>query len=221
MARAGAAGAMPTLFHGPAASARLGELGVGQQRLFDALDAGDLAARQADEFSPINAAGMLRWLETVRRLREGLAADGWLLNDDRNSPRVVHPSGELAVVPVSGSSETGLVDGLPRTANPRGAASSRAVQVNGQLELGFPVALLADLAGEKLSGVVTYFLLYHRSEHDELRSELSLPTRISERGIVSGWRERILLPPRAFGAVERLPRDAGGDDGVDFDIAAR
>lgn len=221
MAQAGAAGGTPVVLHGAAATARLLELGVGRQRLFDALDAGDQAARQADRFSPVNAAGMLRWLETVRRLREGLAADGWSLNDDRNSPRVVNPSGDLAVVPVSGSPETGGLGGTPRTANPRGTASSRAVQVNGQLELGFPVALLVDLGGEKLNGLATYFLLYHRSERDELRAELSLPITISERGIVGGWRERILLPPRTFGAAERLPQDAGGDDGVDFDIAAR
>lgn len=44
---------------------------------------------------------------------------------------------------------------------------------------------------------------------------------ISDKGIVYAWRERILLPPRTFGADLILPRDAGGNDDVEFDIAAR
>lgn len=110
---------------GDASERRLRELGIEPVRLLDALDAGDIAARQADVFSPVTAAGMLRWLETVRMLRQGLAADGWVLNDDRNSPRVIDPSDKVAVLPVSGTADTGLVDGTPKTANQRGAASSR------------------------------------------------------------------------------------------------
>ncbi|HEY0217398.1 MAG TPA: hypothetical protein VGC57_13500 [Cellulomonas sp.] len=93
------------------------------------------------------------------------------------------------------------------------------MQINGQLELNLP-ALLADMAGERPGAVSTWFLLYHRSQEDELRAELSLPVLVSERGVVTSWRERILLPPRTFGAIERIPADAGGGDEVDFDVAA-
>lgn len=211
----------PIVREGNDAFRRLAELGIAGERLFAALDAGDMAARQADRFSPVTAAGMLRWLTTVQELRRGFAADGWELNDDRNSPRVIDPSGKLAIVPVSGTADTGMVFGSPKTANPRGAASSRAVHVNGQLEFSVTVALLADMAAEKTEGVESWFLLYYRSEDDELRSELSLPVRITDRGIVDAWRERILLPARAFGAEVALPSDAGGDDGVEFNIAVR
>jgi hypothetical protein len=210
----------PVVHHGEDAAYRLRQLGIVPERLFDALDAGDVAARQADEFSPVTAAGTLRWLESVRMLRQGLVTDGWVLNDDRNSPRAIDPSGRFAVVPVSGTADTGLRDGTPKTANPRGEASSRAVQVNGQLEFSF-VALLHDVAADTTDGVTTWFLLYYRSQTDELRAELSLPMRISHKGVVDAWRERILLPARAFGADQILPRDEGGNDDVDFDIAAR
>lgn len=210
----------PLVHEGQAAEQRLAQLGVDAERLGAALDAGDVAARQADRFSPVNGAGMLRWLETVRMLRQGLATDGWSLNDDRNSPRVIDPTGQCALIPVSGTADTGRADGTPRTANPRGRASSRAVQINGQLEFSV-TAMLADLAGEKTEAVTTWFLLYHRAEDDELRAELSLPVQISERGVVDAWRERILLPARTFGADLRVPEDAGGGDDVDFDIAAR
>jgi hypothetical protein len=210
----------PLVRHGEDATHRLQQLGIVPERLFDALDAGDIAARQADEFSPVTAAGTLRWLEAVRMLRQGLVTDGWVLNDDRNSPRAVDPSGRFAVVPVSGTADTGLRDGTPKTANPRGEASSRAVQVNGQLEFGF-AALLPDMAAEKAGAVTTWFLLYYRSQTDELRAELSLPVRISDKGVVDAWRERILLPTRTFGADQMLPQIEGGNDDVDFDIAAR
>ena len=210
----------PLVREGDAAVRRLLELGIGLDRLDAGLDAGDVAARQADLFSPVTAAGTLRWMETVRMLRQGLAADGWVTNDDRNSPRAINPAGTLAVIPVSGTADTGVADGAPRTANPRGRASSRAVQINGQLEFSI-TALLADMAGEKTDAIATWFLLYYRDQNDELRAELSLPVRISEKGVVDAWRERIMLPSRTFGAAQMVPRDAGGSDDVEFDIAAR
>lgn len=210
----------PLVHQGRAAEQRLQQLGVLPGRLYAALDAGDVAARQADSFSPVNAAGTYRWMESVRMLRQGLASDGWKPNDDRNSPRVIDPSGKIALVPVSGTADTGLAEGAPKTANPRGKASSRAVQINGQLEFSV-TALLADMAGEKAGSIETWFLLYYRAQGEELRAELSLPVRITEKGVVDAWRERILLPNRTFGAEVPLPRDAGGSDDVEFNIAAR
>ncbi len=209
----------PIVYEGQYAVRRLADLGLAVEVLNDALDAGDIAARQANRFSPVTAAGTLRWMETVRMLREGLAMRGWAANDDRNSPRSIAPSGGLAVVAVSGTVGTGQPDGTPRTANPRGKASARAVQINGQREFNL-AAMLADMSAEKTSGLDTWFLLYYRAEEDELRAELSLPVRISERGVVDSWLERIILTPRSFGAEVPLPEDAGGSDDVDFDIAA-
>jgi len=39
--------------------------------------------------------------------------------------------------------------------------------------------------------------------------------------MIDAWRERIILPTRTFGAESIVPRDAGGSDDVEFDIAAR
>ena len=212
----------PIVYEGQDAVRRLADLGLAVEVLNEALDAGDVAARQANRFSPVTAAGTLRWMETVRMLREGLAIHGWDVNDDRNSPRSIAPSGDLALVAVSGTVGTGQPGGTPRTANPRGKASARAVQINGQREFNLNfTAMLADMSAEKTSGLGTWFLLYYRSQDDELRAELSLPVRISERGVVDSWLERIILTPRSFGAEVDLPADAGGSDDVDFDIAAR
>ena len=95
------------------------------------------------------------------------------------------------------------------------------MQINPQLECACATALLADVAAERSAAVTTWFLLYYRSQDDLLRAELSVPVQINDRGVIGGWRERILLPPRSFGAELKKPLDAGGDDGVEFDIAAR
>ncbi|SNS54063.1 hypothetical protein SAMN06309944_0712 [Micrococcales bacterium KH10] len=209
----------PVIHEGSAVQQRLAHLGIAQKRLDDALDAGDSAARQADRFSPVTAAGTYRWMSTVQLLRMGLASDGWNLNDDRNSPRIIRADGKVAVIAVRGTSGTGLRDGEPKTANPRGNATSRAVQINGQLEFAV-TALLADMSAEKTSDTQTWFLLYFPGQDNELRAELSLPVMINDKGVVGAWTERILLPGRNYGADKVVPLDASGDDDVDFDIAA-
>lgn len=211
-----------TVVHsGADARRRLTELGIDVGALESALDAGDVAARQADDFSPVTAAGTMRWFETVRTLRQRLAESGWTCSDVRNSPRAIDPTGREGLLAVRGNAATGRIDGDPKTARPRGNASSRSVRVNGQLMMDVVVAALADMAGERALGVRTWFLLYYRSEADELRAEVSLPVAISDQGVVEDWDERIILEPRTFGAPLSLPRDAGGGDDVEFEIVSR
>jgi hypothetical protein len=209
------------ILEGPEATARLLELGIPPEALDAALDAGDVAARQADEFSPVMAAGMLRWLETVRMLRQRLAAEGWSWSDHQNSPRALSPSGSIAVAALTGTAGTGLRVGRPRASHPRGAVSARAVQLNGQLGLDLGPELSAGQERARKAEPSTYHLLYHRAQDDELRAELSLFDAMTAQGVLINPRERILLPPRRFGAPEVLPRDAGGSDEVEFDIASR
>lgn len=209
----------PTIHENATAEQRLTDLGIVRTRLDAALDAGDSASRQADKHSPVTAAGTLRWMSTVQMLRLGLASDGWDLNDDRNSPRVISPDGKTAVVAVRGTAGTGLPDGQPKTANPRGNATSRAVQINGQLEFAI-TALLADMSAEDSDGVQTWFLLYYPGQDNNVRAELSLPVEVSDKGVVQTWHERIILPTRHYGAESLVPLDAGGSDDVDFDVAA-
>jgi len=210
---------LTTTHVGGDAFVRLSQLGIASARLDAALDAGDIGARQADRFSPVMAAGTRRWLDTVQVLRSGLAADGWSLDDTRNSPRVISPEGRTAVVAVSGGPGTGIPEADPRTARPRGATSVSAVQVNQQLEFdGVLDAVLADMAAERNASLETWFLLYFRSKTEGLRAELSRPVLITDGGSVRAWAERIILQTRTFDDATILPIDAGGSDDVDFDI---
>lgn len=122
---------------------------------------------------------------------------------------------------MSGNWRTGLRDvGDPQTARAKGEATARAVQTNVQLEFDFDLDR-ADRAGGDDSSTRTWLLLYFRDEQrSELRAELSLPVWMDVKGVVTKWRERILLEPRTFGPDVRVPRDAKGGGDVDFTIEA-
>lgn len=204
----------PVVRTGQDALARLAELGVDPKHLETALIAGDAAARQADSFAPVTASGTYRWMSTVQVLRSSLAADGWAVTNVRNSARSVSPAGDTAIVAVRGNVDTGVVEGSPRTANPRGKATAMAVHINGGQELALPL-LMADAGSAEDTEVRTWFLLYYPTDDGQVRAELSLPVEISEKGMVERWTERLVLAPVDFGARDVVPLDAGDSD--DFD----
>jgi hypothetical protein len=196
---------------------------------------GEAAAASATPAHPVMAAGMLRWLETVASLRSSLAARGWTFDDTRNSPRVVGPTGNVAIIVASGDVLTGRqAPGLPqpKTVRPRGDATRRAVQVNAQLALDLPG--LPDLAAEPPARQ-TWILLYHRNmpatdsnEGPAIQSELSLPVSMSSTGYVDSWVAgcRIMLPDVPVSS-RVVVADAGGngegetDGEIDFDVPSR
>lgn len=203
---------------GAEADARLAELGLRVNLLHTALEAGHVSASQATRFHPVMAAGSLRWFDTVGRLRELLAELGWEADDVRNSPRIVSPDGRIALLVVRGDRNTAVSDRDPQTARARGRATVRAVTINGQLELPLDLQVLADASAERRSGVETWILLHRPTEGGEVRAELSLPVTVDETGFVTGWSERILLPPLTFGPEVAPTRDIGDDGQGDGDV---
>ena len=177
---------------GVAAERRLADLGLRVDQLHDALQAGQVSAGQATSFHPVTAAGTMRWLDTVARLRELLVTEsGWRSDDVRNSPRVLHPAGTRALLVARGDRRTGVVGPDPQTARARGRATVQAVAINGQLELPFDLRALADASAERLDDVETWILLHYPTPDQEVRSELSLPVGVDDSGRVHGWRERL------------------------------
>jgi hypothetical protein len=216
-------GAEPT-----ALDRRLGAVGVPFEALDRAIRRGEEIARQATPLHPVMAAGTYRWMETVAVLRTELAGLGWKPNDVRNSPRIVSPDKTKAVMVTAGNFRTGLEgDPQPRSARPKGPATRRSIQVNGQLAFQWPG--LEDLAGEAAQGVETWALLYFRrnpsdGEEGFIRAELSLPVEVNEQGSVLGWRDRIILPQIDLGPTVIVSDgdDEDGTDGVaDFDVPFR
>jgi hypothetical protein len=144
---------------GDGVAARLARFDLSLADVENVLRQGEAAAAAATPAHPVMAAGMLRWLQTVASLRSTLSGRGWTFDDTRNSPRVVDPAGQIAIIVACGDALTGRkAAGLPqpRTVRPRGDATRQAVLTN-QLTLDLPG--LPDLAAER-SARETWVLLY-------------------------------------------------------------
>lgn len=195
---------------------RLTQLDLVEDDLLDAITHGENRASGAGEFHPVGFSGTLLWGECCGAVRELLAARGWVLQNPKGLPVIVHPSGSHRVVVVTGDVCTGTGHGRPK--RKRGPETAKAVIGNMvQLNLfqfsgvAFPITLRPGR-----SATVTWFLLVHRAEH-EIRSELSLPAFVREDGMVTEFVERIPLRTLSVGPnVDPTPY--GTDDEVDVPV---
>lgn len=195
----------------------LAKLGIASLHLDTALDAGEVAAGNIDEFHPPTAAGTVRWHETVGQLRRGLKdhAD-WQVRNHKNSPRTVRPDNVISIMAIGGTPDTGVEQGHPLAARKKGAATRESVAA-GQTTIDVALGMSADPQSIGLKQG-TWVLLYYRDrEPNQLRAELSLPSGVHE-GQFTGWYFRILLDPKDYDPqTTEMPNDAGGDD-VSFEI---
>ncbi|SAL62239.1 hypothetical protein AWB68_03269 [Caballeronia choica] len=183
---------------GPAlVAARLLELhsSLDEALLKDVNEHGFRARREATASHPPTAAGTYHWIGSVFALRSNLTLRDWTKQDLRNCPFIVSPDKAVAIAVMTGDSDTGLVAGRPTNQAQKGAVIRQAVANNRQSELFDGTLVSAELArsGE---GTQLWILLYHagvgEDGKEELRAELSFPSRFERKQIV-GWRERIVL----------------------------
>jgi hypothetical protein len=181
---------------------RLAELGLTVSLIERVIRRADAEASTCTAFDPPIMEGLTRWARTNRYLREELVPAGWGYDNPRNLARTIHPSGQFAIVAATGDDLTGLTGLLPATKYARGDATIHAVQANEQLTL-------FDTHNDSADELLTWFLLFHADEH-EFRAELSLPNQIID-GRITGWAERIILPPFPRDMVT-LDEASGEDD---------
>ncbi|GAA1658337.1 hypothetical protein GCM10009765_04720 [Fodinicola feengrottensis] len=178
-----------------AAVDRLAELGLSVQILERVVRRADAEVSTCTPLDPPMMAGLIRWARTARYLREELVPAGWHFDNPQNLPRTIHPSGDFAIVAITGDELTGGLDVLPTTKHPRGPATALAVATNEQLPFDFDGFDFGLAPGRTLDAghLLTWILLFH--VHDEaFQVELSLPDAI-EDGRITGWAERIIVPP--------------------------
>jgi hypothetical protein len=188
---------------------RLGMLGLSVDIIERVVRRADAEASTFTKLDPPIMEGLTRWGRTSRFLREELVPRGWTYDNPRNWARTIHPSGEFAIVAATGDELTGLAGPgvLPTTKYRKGDATIRAVETNEQLAFDFGDLFPAVPETARDTGAMLTWVLLFYSDSREFRVELSLPDAI-EDGRISGWAERIILPP--------FPRDEPViDDGDD------
>lgn len=184
---------------------RLAELDLTVDVVTNALAAADRESAHCSDLDPPILEGLLRWGRTTRALREQLVPQGWGYDNPNNLARTIHPSGDFAVVVATGDVGTGLPSSGAGPRHARGYATEQAIHANGQLTFEFGSLLHLATAGRSsgLGHLRTWFLLYH-AEPEQFRAELSLPQGF-DRGRITRWSERILLPPLPRGTSIRPP----------------
>lgn len=170
-------------------AARTAEIGFRTDVLIPAIDVWIAGMNSGTPLHAENYAGTIAWHEAVRTIREeGLRYGLQRLSRD-NVQLCVNHTTRTAVVIVQGDARTGDVDNLhikPSTKYPRGPVS-RAV-LNAQLSL-FP----EEGKKARTDPFEVWILLVHMTPQGETRAELSLPSVITEDGVILDWYERIFL----------------------------
>ena len=196
---------------------RLAELGLLPGDLPAGLRFGYLARLSCNANDPPLSVGTMFWGRMTRGLREQLAPRGWRKTDTPLS--VVRNADEtLDIVVCSGTNQTGVADGHPKSRFPKGRATRAAVAANAGTE-GAQPELFSDEEPATRRPTLWMLLVNVVPMDDKtlVRAELSLPYELDEEGRVSGWLERIILPPLED-TDNRRARQGDADLGPDFDV---
>jgi len=204
------------------AAGRLAELGLSIDLVERVVRRADAEAAFCTAFDPPIMEGLTRWARTNRFLREELVPLGWGFDNPRNLPRTIHPGGQFAIVAITGDDVTGLAGLLPGPKYARGYATTRAVEVNGQLTLDFGDSGDSGPGGLPPRDHLLTWLLLFRITDDGFHVELSLPDRIDD-GRITRWAERVILPVFPRGEI-RVPDglaspDSAGDRGIVVEVS--
>lgn len=205
------------------AHSRLLDLDLTTDLVVRALLRADAEAKLTTGLEPPTAEGTIRYLKTVRYLREELVPLGWGVDNSKNFCRTLHPGRQFSIVTSSGDDFTGVVlhGQAPCTKYPKGDLTALAVRRNagqGVFDLGEAFAL-PPVEPRELENI--WFLL-QRATTEHIYAELSLPTRI-EDGMITDWEERIILPPISRGDTEGVipVEEPPTGDAYSVDIAMR
>lgn len=165
-----------------------------QDLMLEANQRGYEARLEATPAHAPTAAGTLHWHEFVPAIRLALKVQDWIIKDHKNCPLIISADRSMAIVVMTGNSETGKEFGNPTNQADKGAVLDEAVQKNIQYQLFENAPLSKMQKGE--GGTQLWVLLYHVDagvkNAREIRTELSLPSSFHKRKIV-GWAERIIL----------------------------
>ena len=203
-------------------SARLRQLGIPSvDLLVKSIKAAHTARSWCTENDPPFIHGTEAWRFGLRTLREELTALGeWRINDIGNFSLVFNDTVGINIAVATGDEITGCNYGpliLPKTRSIKGLYTEAVIQrniVEGDL---FPDTIPQSvICKARILNYPTWTFLIYTTKH-EARGELSYAADI-ERGDITEWRERILLP--VIDIDPAAMHDQSDDDsGPDLDVS--
>lgn len=218
----------------PERDRHLDRLGTSWSILERAIRRGEAGWRNVTKDHGEDAPAQYAYRERLAALRSGQKVHhGWSNARLLQIELTINPERTIAIQTLTGNHHTGVPDATPRTRNPRGP--------NGRLLLShgeeheqpslFPELVPHPAAApdteelSDLADVMVWILLVHREANGQdgtvlWQSELSLPHPPDTRGHITGWHQRITLPPVTFGPVI-LPSDEEGPKDIDIQVDVR
>jgi hypothetical protein len=206
---------------------RLAKMALTVEELHEVLTRAEAERRTCTGFDPPGLPGSVFWGRVVRFLRETYVPKGWKARNVDQLPLLINLDRSLAITASSGDWATGVSSlYTPKSRYPKGAATGRRVEANGQATIpGLPAELTED--ADEDDSLATWVLLYFHEKGEEqtkLLCELSLPLEVGAQGKINKWSERLILPPLEFpedviglGGTE----DDEGPDAIDVPIERR
>ena len=202
---------------------RLANLGLDQDRLWNALRAGSHFKASLTEFNTAAIRGIGLWDAIIRSLSEEFRPLGWTKKEPGNFATIVHPGGQWCVAVLSGDKGTGQrhiplsnrhsFGGTVRKRT-RKAVNDNLVAVGHQGHFSVDPS-----AWRQPPPMLTYFLVHFIDpDNGSVRAELSLPTYLPD-AFITVWHERIILPtPADLSATVDFARPPASPPGDDIDI---
>lgn len=173
---------------------KLAELGLSEPMLLEIAMKGHAARTNATEDDPSNAGGTMAYFAMVRAKRHALCPLGWEKDEVKGLPRTTNPETGVTLIISCGDKEVGIENGHPKTKNAKGPQAEFYISQNHQMDL-FAEDLEKHVIKQD-SNQQTWVLLHHfDAKNNEIRIELSLPTEMDENHYISGWEQRLILPP--------------------------
>jgi hypothetical protein len=201
---------------------RLAQLGLTVEELHRILEQAHADRRDCTKLDPITLPGNVFWGRVIRYAREIYLLKGWKLARPKLVELVVNPSEEFGFTACSGDRATGRPELTPSSRYGKGTAMAERIAANQLVLPGMEAVRSPD--DDQYEGLKTWCLLYYHepvkdeeSEKTILWAEIALPERISDRGKIDSWIERILLPPLEFDEAFVLP-DPDIEPGPDIDV---
>ncbi|MFD6095535.1 hypothetical protein ACFVWN_00410 [Nocardiopsis flavescens] len=210
---------------------RLAALGTSWPVMEKALRMSEAGLRRVTASHGRTASGQYAYHERLAALRsEQKVRYGWENVSHLQIDLTVDPAHTVGIQTLSGDSNTGNPEAVPRSQHPRGPNGRHLLTDESafeQLSLpGLPEEFLPrPVEPSDLDGIRVWVLLtYRKPETDsgpvKWHSELSRPGPPDEQGYLTSWHERILFPALEIGSVV-FPEDGEGMEPIDIPVGFR
>lgn len=155
---------------------------------------------EATSLHAVTAPGTYQWHAVIAQMRTHYVGKDWTALDPKNCPMILSPDRSIAIIAMTGNSDTGKLHGYPANQADKGSFLESRIELNKQYSL----FKKQTMGGKQATQM--WILLYHYDVlKREVRFELSLPSDFHKKKIIA-WEERIILGAISAGSINKFEK---------------